>query len=327
MVSSDGSVDMSAFGLNLPLPPYYMPIFNSVQDLFRMGDDRNLEYPGGLAVPAGVADEEDHGDGDYIDHLQQPGNTKKRKVPAAHHSTADPLSSPTMMGDDDQDERAGSMATPSRTDGVDLCDVAPTALAASPPALLSKKNRSSAATLAGLQHKELLKTRKRQLASVLGALSHGDTLALDQALSARYSNMVLPSGQNKGEGKENEPDPIFRRRWLKRRVTGWELLPPPNPSSDIAVPSAEFTFACPSLSELPHFLVVGAGRSLLPQLLNVLFRREKKWQFCIRVSRLSFLARPLKQRKSRNRMLSQLKAGRSLGGRIAHNSDRERREL
>ncbi|KIK52278.1 hypothetical protein GYMLUDRAFT_969476 [Collybiopsis luxurians FD-317 M1] len=38
----------------------------------------------------GRGDEEsdDHGDGDYIDHLQQPGNTKKRKVPANTFSSS-----------------------------------------------------------------------------------------------------------------------------------------------------------------------------------------------------------------------------------------------
>ncbi|TFK69309.1 hypothetical protein BDN72DRAFT_619552 [Pluteus cervinus] len=51
---------------------------------------------------------------------------------------------------------------------------------------LSRRAKITAATLAGLQHKEMLKSRKRQLAAVLGALSLGDTLALDQALSASY---------------------------------------------------------------------------------------------------------------------------------------------
>jgi hypothetical protein len=52
--------------------------------------------------------------------------------------------------------------------------------------LIQKKGKLTAATLAGLQHKEQLKARKRQLAAVMGALSHGDTLALDQALSFNY---------------------------------------------------------------------------------------------------------------------------------------------
>lgn len=49
------------------------------------------EYPGGFAIPVGPSDEDDHGDGDYVDHLQHPGNTKKRKVPAANghgHNTS-----------------------------------------------------------------------------------------------------------------------------------------------------------------------------------------------------------------------------------------------
>ncbi|KAI0630604.1 hypothetical protein C8Q77DRAFT_1134189 [Trametes polyzona] len=49
-----------------------------------------------------------------------------------------------------------------------------------------RRGRLTRATLAGLQHKEMLRSRKRQLAAVLGALAQGDTLALDQALSASY---------------------------------------------------------------------------------------------------------------------------------------------
>ena len=55
--------------------------------------------------------------------------------------------------------------------------------------LRRRKARASAATIAGLQHKDMLKTRKRQLAAVLGAISGGDDLALDQALAARYPNV------------------------------------------------------------------------------------------------------------------------------------------
>ncbi|KAI0640233.1 hypothetical protein C8Q77DRAFT_1153117 [Trametes polyzona] len=40
--------------------------------------------------------------------------------------------------------------------------------------------------LAGLQQKEMLRSRKRQLAAVLGALAQRDTVALDQVLSASY---------------------------------------------------------------------------------------------------------------------------------------------
>lgn len=244
MLPAEGAVDMTSFGLNMPLPQYYMPMFTGVQDLFRMGqEDQSLEYPGGFAVPVGAADEEDHGDGDYVDHLQQPGNTKKRKVPAAHHhSTTDPLSSPITLENEELDDHGQAMSVSGRTEGIEVNDVVPslTALATSP--LPIKKNRSSAATLAGLQHKELLKTRKRQLAAVLGALSHGDTLALDQALSAKYSSMVSLSGQN--DGKENDHYEKPRRRWNKRSRT-----PAPDIIPSVPFPTCEFTFSCPSPSE------------------------------------------------------------------------------
>ncbi|KAF8579916.1 hypothetical protein K439DRAFT_1358404 [Ramaria rubella] len=247
MMPADAQLDMASFGLSMPLPQYYMPMLNGVQDLFRMSDeDRSLEYPGGFAVPVGAADEEDHGDGDYVDHLQQPGNTKKRKVPAAHHTSADELSSPIAAGDDEPDEHGSSVIATGRVDSTEVSDVVQVLTTPTPP-LSIKKNRTSAATLAGLQHKELLKTRKRQLAAVLGALSHGDTLALDQALSARYSGTMTLSGQNtRAEGKENDAYDRPRRRWSRRRTTGWEVMLIPDRRNMIAAPTAEFTFLCPS---------------------------------------------------------------------------------
>lgn len=155
--------------------------------------------------------DEDHGEGDYVDHLQQHGNTKKRKVPAntmsgggrhGHHGDA---GSGDNSGGDDDDGHGGFDGSgglggisrgiptgrpfehdhPSQFDDQDHFSPTPT-----PGSTLSllpgRKLKMSAATRAGLQHKEVLKSRKKQLAAVLGALSHGDTLALDQALSARY---------------------------------------------------------------------------------------------------------------------------------------------
>ncbi|KAF8524167.1 hypothetical protein JB92DRAFT_3253786 [Gautieria morchelliformis] len=234
VLPADGPVDMTAFGLNLPLPPYYMPMFSGVQEMFRMSEQHEaaLGYPGRFA--------EEHGDGDYVDHLQQPGNTKKRKVPAAHHGAGDAPASPiTALEGEELDEHGQlvPVAAGGGGDGVEAGNVLPAAAAAG-AAVPLRKNRSSAATLAGLQHKELLKTRKRQLAAVLGALSHGDTLALDQALSARYSSMVAPP--RRGETYER---PL--RRWGQRRTTGLTLLPAPAGDGP-QVPSTEFTFACPS---------------------------------------------------------------------------------
>ena len=151
--------------------------------------------------------DEDHGEGDYVDHLQQHGNTKKRKVPANMSGSGrhgDPRSGDNS-GEDDDDGQGGFGGSgglggtsrgiptgrpfeqdhPSRFDDQGPFSTIPTT-GPTLSLLPGRKIKMSAATRAGLQHKEVLKSRKRQLAAVLGALSHGDTLALDQALSARY---------------------------------------------------------------------------------------------------------------------------------------------
>jgi hypothetical protein len=154
--------------------------------------------------------DEDHGEGDYVDHLQQHGNTKKRKVPAnmsggGRHGHRGDVGSGENSGADDDDGQGGFGGSgglgetsrgiptgrpfeydhPSQSD--DQGPLSPTSTTGSTFSLLpGRKLKMSAATRAGLQHKEVLKNRKKQLAAVLGALSHGDTLALDQALSARY---------------------------------------------------------------------------------------------------------------------------------------------
>ena len=106
----------------------------------------------------------------------------------------------------------------------------------------------SAATRAGLQHKEVLKSRKKQLAAVLGALSHGDTLALDQALSARYP-YGLP-GELKGAlvppktRLSKRKGPRILREMRAKNIDGAE-------NTDSGFPSGDFTFAYDSASKCP----------------------------------------------------------------------------
>ena len=260
----------------MALEAYYMPVLGGVPDLFKHthnhtdggGEDGSrtstpasidlslsaalavgLGYGGfgdiGLGADSGAGvdgrgdgqDDEDGEGGDYVDHLQQPGNTKKRKVPANMSGSA-------------QGHDAGSGGSGAEDDGADRDRAVPTGRerdadaaalgegggfggggrggAAMQLALAGKKGRLSRATLAGLQRKEMLRSRKRQVAAVVGTLSHGDTLALDQALSANhifvqaqtrvrlsrrraarfaralkaYALAHLP-GEDEGEGKEN----------------------------------------------------------------------------------------------------------------------------
>ncbi|KAF5384645.1 hypothetical protein D9757_007450 [Collybiopsis confluens] len=149
----------------------------------------------------GTDDESDgQGDGDYIDHLQQPGNTKKRKVPAnaftrfsggggdessdfpgENEGSALTTYSPAghLLGSDtgQDDGGGGAKNVPSSSPSGN-----PLSSPQSATHLLQNRvmnhhlhgrntSRLSAVTLASLQQKETLKVRKRQLAAVLGALS------------------------------------------------------------------------------------------------------------------------------------------------------------
>jgi len=213
--------------------------------------------PSGFGVGGGFGmggrEEEDGGDGDYIDHLQQPGNTKKRKVPA-NASSGGGGATGSMRGgghDDDEDDPGGDTGAVGRDheDGgrtgeehvVDNVYQPPARVFPSVMSMLAERKgkKMAAATLAGLQHKEMLKARKRQLAAVLGALSLGDTLALDQALSANYT-----FGTEGGGG-------VVKVRLSKRRVVKLARIARrlPRHPDQVPFPVAEFTFVSPSASE------------------------------------------------------------------------------
>jgi hypothetical protein len=214
--------------------------------------------------------DEDRSEGDYVDHLQQHGNTKKRKVPAnmsggGRHGHRGDTGSGDNSGADDDDGQGGFGGSgglgemsrgiptgrpfeydhPPQSD--DQGPLSPSSTSGSTLSLLpGRKPKMSAATRAGLQHKEVLKSRKKQLAAVLGALSHGDTLALDQALSARYP-YGLP-GELKGAlvppktRLSKRKGPRILRELRTKNVGGAE-------STDSGFPFGDFSFAHDSASE------------------------------------------------------------------------------
>ncbi|KAJ7230441.1 hypothetical protein GGX14DRAFT_410812 [Mycena pura] len=211
---------------HMALQSYYMP---GLQDIF----NRSTELNGSGNVNYGDGEDGEDGDDDGMEHLQQPGNTKKRKVPAnASTSPGHDQGDQQSGGEDESTERG----TPSRVE--DPVDQPPST---SPwNGLGIRRGKPPRITLAGLQHKETLKSRKRQLAAVLGALSHGDTLALDQALSANYPFM--------SPGSENREPPRVR---MSRRL-GPRLARAARFSEKFRHPDkrpfmeCEFTYSCPS---------------------------------------------------------------------------------
>lgn len=262
----------------MALQSYYVPILGGVQDFLAGaaaaakpgagGASPNLdslEFGVHLAAAAAAAaglglggrgggDEDDeHGDGDYIDHLQQPGNTKKRKVPVNVGN------SPRGGGVDGEEVGAGGgggreemdRGIPTgRTEGGGGGGGSESAMEAYRPTagqlglLGQKRGKLAAVTLAGLQHKEMLKSRKRQLAAVLGALSHGDTLALDQALSANYP--FVPGGRFDDVKNVEMPRVRLSKRTTVRLARAMRIKRIPRHPDAVPLPASEFTFVCPS---------------------------------------------------------------------------------
>jgi len=217
-----------------------MPTLGDMHDLLK--DEHHSATP---TDSTRGPDEEIGVDGDYVDHLQQPGNTKKRKVPANMSGSRQP----GMGNFGPESHTVGDRGVNSGRPEQDVSDTLPLSAIggagsqASSATLTQRRARISDATLAGLKHKEMLKTRRRQLAAVLGALSHGDTFALDQALSARYPF-----------GLTGDPEPIRIRlsrrkapRLARAAKTRWVSR---TDKDALKFPSRKFSFAYPSTSKL-----------------------------------------------------------------------------
>lgn len=261
----------------LALQSYYMPILGGMQELLKSETDGGIfggrDHAGTVfsSLRSGRDQEEGGGEGDYLDHFQQPGNTKKRKVPAnpaangpGHESNG------SGSGDDEPTDRAIPTGRPEHEyDAVGAANSSGT--------LLQMKNRMSRATLAGLQHKEMLKNRKRQLAAVLGALTHGDTLALDQALSANYPFA------NSGLAADMQSQDLIKvrlsRRPVARLARAFRAFQTQLPPSDKPhpFPQSEFPFKFHSASKCFCAMCYWTSRSLdLPKPPIVLSRLRRR---------------------------------------------------
>ncbi|KAG1801771.1 hypothetical protein EV424DRAFT_1647836 [Suillus variegatus] len=210
------------------LQSYYASVFGGT----RNGDTLDLSAAYQLGKMG--RSEEDQSEGDYTDHLQQPGNTKKRKVPANMSGAVQGREAEPQLGAEDEILDNLALLNGRANNGLDL--------SALPPSVTPtpRKGKITPSTLAGLQHKELLKHRKRQLAAVLGALSLGDTLALDQALSTHlpFAGSMIRSGSNPPKVRlSRRPGPRLARA-AKAHASTASLPPQKKPS----FPSAQFAF-------------------------------------------------------------------------------------
>lgn len=208
------------------LQSYYASVFGGT----RNGDTLDLSAAYQLGKMG--KSEGDQSEGDYTDHLQQPGNTKKRKVPANMSGAAQGREAEPQLGAEDEILDSLAILNDRANHGLDLSALPP--LVNSTP----RKGKITPSTLAGLQHKELLKHRKRQLAAVLGALSLGDTLALDQALSTHlpFAGSMIRSGSNPPKVRlSRRPGPRLAR---VAKVHAASMPPQKKPS----FPTAQFVF-------------------------------------------------------------------------------------
>jgi hypothetical protein len=249
--------------------PGLQDIFNRSAELAGAGNGNANIRLGLNNLNGNYEDDGEDGEDDGMEHLQQPGNTKKRKVPATNPSASPPghdrdPGDPALSGGEDEDRDGRSIPT-GRTsdDGGGAVDVYQPPSGSPFAGLGIRKGRPPPITLAGLQHKEMLKSRKRQLAAVLGALSHGDTLALDQALSANYAFIA---GGAAGT-LENAPAQRIRisRRFSPRLARAARFSEKFRHPDKRAFLECEFTFAVPCSSEfLPCYYSVNTSSVSVP---------------------------------------------------------------
>ncbi|KAG8745632.1 hypothetical protein FRC12_014491 [Ceratobasidium sp. 428] len=175
------------------------------------------------------------GEGDYTDHLQQPNNTKKRKVPAvaaigASHNASAALGDEDKFDDDmTHHPRVNLFGEVAGGVGVGTALDNPGSSLSSTIILLQKK--VSLVTLATLRIKELLETRHKLMAAVIQ--NDIDPLALNFALSALFPFSF--------------PDQPVRTwsRGLKSRRRSRNSTPSPQQNSCFSGPFT-FSFVTPS---------------------------------------------------------------------------------
>jgi hypothetical protein len=246
------------------------------------GMNMNAAMGIGMAMGGGGGGRGDgRGDPDYVDHSQQHGNTKKRKVPA--NAGGSPRGGdggrPGSPSDDEPNGGGPGGGSSSASaefqrdrerdrdrdrDREDYDSSSTPPVMYPPPAfpgqvslVIQKRGKLTAATLAGLQHKEMLKSRKRQLAAVMGALSHGDTLALDQALSASYPLIGGLTGNMGGGGGGSGGGEALRVHKSKRKSVRlarvMRLTRVPRHPDAAPFPASDFGFTCSSASKFLSF--------------------------------------------------------------------------
>ncbi|KAH8832854.1 hypothetical protein DL96DRAFT_686541 [Flagelloscypha sp. PMI_526] len=175
----------------------------------------------------------------YSDHLSQPNNTKKRKVPAniqpsLGHDLPDPEDEP-----DSQAVHEG-LTFPADPSGAPPA----TTVEQGQQNFRVRKARLRRSTKCGLQLKDILRVRKRQLASVLSSLEKDtkdlSSFAIDQALSS----VVVPAA---GSSTMTKPKVrLSKRRKVRMARHTKEAMKHPHPDFLPLISHFDFEFTLPS---------------------------------------------------------------------------------
>lgn len=242
--------------------PYFSQLnaHQVIRDLFNTEtpDPRDLaDFTGLYSNPAVapivpvVPDDDDQLESDYVDHLQLPANTKKRKVPGLNRPSSlggDAISGVGLglsLPDIENPVNEGALQLAAHrllVDGPEDLDTITSNIHASSSDLPRRSSRESLVTRAGLQQKSLISTRKKQFAAVLEDFPESGSLALEQALSARYPQLEALF--------DMKQTPYLRNsRKINLKSTTPQSPPAQQGGDKVRVPTTEFTFSCPCTSE------------------------------------------------------------------------------
>jgi hypothetical protein len=207
--------------------------------------------PAVTPVMPAITDSEEPLESDYIDHLQLPANTKKRKVPGLNRTQLSAGNAIGLVGhagpgltehgpESPINEGALQLAAHRLlVDGPEDIDALNSTIHPVSPDPVRKTHRDSLVTQASLRQKALISARKKQLAAALEEASESDSLSLERALLARYPQLdsifdVKSSTYLRSSRKAN-----LKQSKLRSSSTVQE-----KPAS--SVPTCDFTFVFPS---------------------------------------------------------------------------------
>jgi hypothetical protein len=247
---------------DLHAKPYFSQLNaqQAIRDLFASdaADPRLLADFTGLytnpvvapVMPA-IPDIEEPLESDYIDHLQLPANTKKRKVPGlnraqlsagnANGSTGHAGPGLTEHGHASPINEGALQLAAHRllVDGPEDIDALNSTIHPIPPDPVRKTHRESLVTQASLRQKAIISARKKQFAAALEEVSESDSLSLERALLAHYPQLDLVFDTKTSRYLRNSRKANLKQSKLRSSSNIQE-----KPTS--SVPTCDFTFVFPS---------------------------------------------------------------------------------